>query len=62
MRMKLRAVTFNNFGCFIPTPPILQGYLAHKKLPPPQDRRRTIGTSLLQSPKGRRFLMREVPL
>ena len=40
----------------------LQGYLAHKKTPPPLDRRKTIGVGLLQGPMGRRFLMSEVPL
>ena len=40
----------------------LQGYLAHKKLPPPQDHRRALGIGLLQGPRRRQFLMSEVPL
>ena len=40
----------------------VQGYLAHKKLPPPQDFRRALGIGLLQGPWRRQFLMSEVPL
>ena len=40
----------------------VQGYLAHKKPPPPQDFHRALGIVLLQGPKGARFLMSEVPL
>ena len=40
----------------------LQGYLAQKKRPPPKDPRRALGIVLLQGPRGRRFLMGEVPL
>ena len=36
----------------------LQGYLAHKTPPPP----RGLGIGLLKGPRGRRFLMSEVPL
>jgi hypothetical protein len=39
-----------------------QGYIAHKKQPPPQDRPRALGMFLLQGPRGALFLMREVPL
>ena len=41
---------------------IVQGYLAHKKQPPPVGRRRAIGIFLLQGSKGALFLMSEVPL
>ena len=37
----------------------LQGYLAHKK-PPPSPR--ALGMGLLSGPRGRRFLVSEVPL
>ena len=40
----------------------LQGYLAHKKPPSPQDFHRALGIGLLQGPSGRRFLVSEVPL
>jgi len=41
----------------------VQGYLAHNKTPPPpQDCRRTIGIGLQKVPRGRLFLMSEVPL
>ena len=40
----------------------LQGYLAHKKYPPPQDPPRTLGIGLRYGPRGERFLMSEVPL
>ena len=41
---------------------VLQGYLAHKEPPPPQDFHRALGIVLLKSPRGARFLMSEVPL
>ena len=41
---------------------LLQGYLAHKKLPLPKDHRRVLGTSLLQGPSRWLFLMSKVPL
>ena len=42
---------------------ILQGYLAHKKSPPPpQDHPRPLGMRLLEGPRGRRFRMSEEPL
>jgi hypothetical protein len=41
----------------------LQGYLAHKKAPPPpQDHPRPLGIRLLYGLRGRHFLMSEVPL
>ena len=40
----------------------LQGYLAHKKSPPPQDHHRALDILLLQGPRGALFLMSEVPL
>jgi len=40
----------------------IQGYLAHKKLPPPYDHRRALGIGLLQGPRRMPFLMSEVPL
>jgi len=40
----------------------LQGYLAHKKQPPPFDHHRSPGIGLLQGPTGRGVLMSEVPL
>ena len=40
----------------------LQGYLAHKKTPTPQDHQRTLGIALLQGPRGVRLIMSEVPL
>ena len=40
----------------------LQGYLAHKKQPPPHDHHRALGIVLLQGPRGALFLMSEVPL
>ena len=40
----------------------IQGYLAHKKLPPPQDHHRALGIWPLQGPRGRCFLMLEVSL
>ena len=43
-------------------PSEMQRYLAHKKPPPPWDRHRTLRIFLLQGPRGRRFLMSEVPL
>ena len=39
-----------------------QGYLAHKKTPIPQDHRKALGIDLLKGPRGRCFLLREVPL
>ena len=39
----------------------IQGYLAHKKPPPPWDHRRALGIFLLYGPRGGRFLMGEVP-
>ena len=39
----------------------LQGCLAHKKMPPPPCLR-AIGMSLLEGPRGRRYLMSEIPL
>ena len=41
----------------------VQGYLAHKKLPPrPQNHHRALGIGLLQGPRGGQFIMGEVPL
>jgi hypothetical protein len=40
----------------------LQGHLAHKKLYPPKDPRRTSGIGLLLGLRRRRFLMREVAM
>ena len=40
----------------------VQGYLAHKKTPPPQDHHRALGIVPLNSPKQVRFLMSDVPL
>jgi len=40
----------------------LQGYLAHKKSPLPQDNHRTLGTVLARVPGGEVFLMSEVTL
>jgi len=40
----------------------VQGYLAHKKLPPPQDHLRALGIVLLYGPRRKQFLMSEVPL
>ena len=40
----------------------LQGYIAHKKVPAPQDRRRTKDIGLLLGLKRRRFLVGKVPL
>jgi hypothetical protein len=40
----------------------LQGNLAHKKQPPPQDLPRALGIVLLWGPRGRLFLRSEVPL
>ena len=39
-----------------------QGYLAHRKLPLPQDFRRALDIGLLQGPRGALFLMNEVIL
>ena len=38
----------------------VQGHLAHKKLPPPQDYHRALGIALLQGPKGRRFRLKDL--
>ena len=43
-------------------PRALQGYLAHKKHPPPQDHPRSLGIGLLYGPRRRQFLVSEVPL
>ena len=40
----------------------LQGYLAHKKSPPPWDHHRALSIGLLKGPRGGQFLMGEVPL
>jgi hypothetical protein len=40
----------------------MQGYLAHKKQPPPQDYRRALGIVLLYGLRGALFVMSEVPL
>ena len=41
----------------------LQGYLAHKKTPPPPlDPQRVLGMVLLYGPRRRKFLMSEVTL
>ena len=40
----------------------IQGYLAHKKTPAPLDHHRALGIGLLQGPRGKRFIMSEVPL
>ena len=41
----------------------VQGYLAHKKFPPPLGLyHRNLGIVLLLGPKGARFLMSEVPM
>ena len=45
-----------------PQPSTLPGYLVHKKLPPPQDHRRVLGTGLLRGPRAAHFFMREVLL
>ena len=42
--------------------PNLQGYLAHKKVPPPPDHRRALGIVLLYGPRRKQFFMSEVPL
>ena len=42
--------------------PVIQGYLAHKKHPPPWHHHRYLGIGLLYSPTGGRVLMSEVPL
>ena len=39
-----------------------QGYLAHKKSPPPYDHRSAIGIVLIFGPRGALLLMSEVPL
>ena len=39
----------------------IQGYLAHKKLPPPWDHRGALSIALLYGPRGAQFLMSEVP-
>ena len=43
-------------------PGAVQGYLAQKKLQPPKDHHRTLGTGLLSDPRRKQFLMREVPM
>ena len=44
-------------------PSTLQGYLAHKKQPPPSDHCKTLGIVLMWGPRrGRGVLMKEVPL
>jgi len=40
----------------------MQGYLEHKKHPDPEDHRRALGIVQVQGPRGKRFLMSEVPL
>jgi len=40
----------------------IQGYLADKKLPTPQDHHRSLGIVLLYGPRRKQFLMSEVPL
>ena len=40
----------------------VQGYLAHKKHPPPWDRHRFLGTGLLNGPMGKAVFMSEEPL
>ena len=40
----------------------LQGYLAHKKSPPPRDHHRAPGIGILLGPRESRFLMSEVRL
>jgi len=40
----------------------LQGYLAHKTPPPPQEHHMALGVVLLYSPREGQFLMSEVPL
>ena len=44
-----------------PALPPLQGYLAHKKHPPPEDYHRSLGIGLQQGHTGGLFLMSEVP-
>ena len=39
----------------------IQGYLAHKTLPPPSDHRRALGMVLPHGPRRGLFLMSEVP-
>ena len=41
---------------------MIQGYLAHKKTPPPWDHLRALGIGLLKGPMWRRFLESELPL
>ena len=43
-------------------PHIRQGYLAHKKRPPPQEHHRSLGIGLLKGPTGGVFVMSKVPL
>ena len=43
-------------------PKTVQGYLAHKKHPPPQDHHRSLDRGRLYGPIGGVFLMSEVPL
>ena len=40
----------------------LKGYLAHKETPTPQGPPSTLDIGLQQSPRGVRFLVREIPL
>ena len=40
----------------------LQGYLAHKRQPPPRGHHKALGTVLLLVPRGTLFLISEVPL
>ena len=40
----------------------VQGYLAHKKQPPPEDHHQALGTGLLLGPRVIFFLISEVPL
>ena len=37
-------------------------YIAHNRMPPPEERHTALGTGLLQGPRWVRFLMREAPL
>ena len=55
------AVSVWDFSWPVRTPPI-QGYLAHRKHPPPYDHHRAIGMVLLKGLRGRHLLTSEIPL
>ena len=58
---QVQGVRFNVAYCRALAPSV-QGYLAHKKLPSPQDNRGALGMRLLWGPRSRTFLMSEVPI